>query len=74
MHKSEKNKNNSLLNKPKIKLFRTDFFITDDKEDNIKLIEYNNMSVSMAGISKQFQKCQKQMWGTSKNIIDNNCT
>lgn len=60
--------------KPKIELFRTDFFITDDEKDNIKLIEYNNISVSMAGISQKFNIAQKELWGNEKKIIDNNCT
>lgn len=62
-HKMEKIKNQSsnksVPAKTKIELFRTDFFITDDKENNIKLIEYNNVSVSMAGISRQYQKSQQ---------------
>lgn len=28
----------------------------------------------MAGISQQFQTCQKLLWGEEKNIIKNNCT
>lgn len=32
------------------------------------------MSVSMAGVSQQFEACLKIFWGKEKNILDNKCT
>lgn len=38
------------------------------------MIEYNCVSVSMAGISQQFIGCQLNLWGKEKNLICNEST